>query len=288
MVSSDSVSDGPVGRAGPRRRQARYWIGTIPHANFTPYPVPGVAFLRGQLEEGESTGYLHWQILAYFARKCSLSHLRELFGPCHFEPTRSKSAEDYVWKEATRIDGTQFEFGERPTKLNSRTDWDAIWDHALRRKILRIPANIRVRCYSTLRRIGEDYMETTGFQRHCYVLWGPTGTGKSHRAWDEAGMDAYSKDPRTKFWCGYRGQQNVVVDEFRGVIDIANILRWTDRYPVSVETKGGAVPLLAENFWFTSNLDPQFWWPELDQATYQAFLRRVVVEYLGERYVLES
>lgn len=31
---------------------------------------------------------------------------------------------------------------------------------------------------------------------HCF--WGTTGSGKSFRAWAEAGLDAYPKDPRTK------------------------------------------------------------------------------------------
>ena len=52
--------------------------------------------------------------------------------------------------------------------------------------------------------------------RQCFVYWGPTGTGKSRRAWDEAGVEAYCKDPRTKFWDGYQVEENVVIDEFRG------------------------------------------------------------------------
>lgn len=109
------------------------------------------------------------------------------------------------------------------------------------------------------------------------MFWGPTGTGKSHRAWEEAGVEAYSKDPRTKFWCGYRGQRNVIVDEFRGAIDIAHILRWTDKYPCRVETKGGTAPLLAESFWFTSNLEPTCWYPGLDELSYEALARRLEI-----------
>ena len=35
------------------------------------------------------------------------------------------------------------------------------------------------------------------------VFWGDTGSGKSHTAWEEAGVAAYSKDPTTKWWDGY-------------------------------------------------------------------------------------
>lgn len=99
--------------------------------------------------------------------------------------------------------------------------------------------------------------------------------GKSRLAWEEAGMDAYPKDPRTKFWCGYRDHEHVVIDEFRGGIDIAHMLRWLDRYPVIVEVKGGAQVLKAKKVWITSNLEPKFWYPDADAATVDALMRRL-------------
>lgn len=116
-------------------------------------------------------------------------------------------------------------------------------------------------------------------ERTTVAFWGPTGTGKSRTAWDEAGMDAYPKDPRTKWWDGYTGQEHVVVDEFRGGIDVAHLLRWLDRYPVLVETKGGSIPLRATKFWFTSNLDPRNWYPDLDAETQAALIRRLEIKH---------
>lgn len=101
-------------------------------------------------------------------------------------------------------------------------------------------------------------------------------------------MAAYSKDPRTKWylicnlrWCGYKGQGNVVIDEFRGVIDISHILRWLDRYPVCVEVKGGSRPLRASQIWITSNLDPRLWYPDLDAETLSALLRRLNITHFN-------
>jgi len=117
-------------------------------------------------------------------------------------------------------------------------------------------------------------------ERTVTVYWGPTGTGKSRRAWDESGLDAYPKDPRTKFWDGYQSQPCVVIDEFRGAIDVSHLLRWFDRYPVLVEIKGSSVVLVADRIWITSNLRPDAWFPELDGSTLAALLRRLhVVEF---------
>jgi len=113
------------------------------------------------------------------------------------------------------------------------------------------------------------------------VYWGRTGTGKSRRAWDEAGLDAYPKDPRTKFWCGYREHENVVIDEFRGGIDISHLLRWFDRYPVVVELKGGATCLKAKTIWITSNIHPNDWYPELDDETKSALMRRLNITHFA-------
>jgi hypothetical protein len=92
-------------------------------------------------------------------------------------------------------------------------------------------------------------------------------------------MDAYPKDPRTKFWDGYQGHDRVVMDEFRGDIDIAHLLRWFDRYPVNVEIKGSATVLRARQIWITSNLDPREWYPTIDEATKAALLRRLHITY---------
>jgi hypothetical protein len=114
-------------------------------------------------------------------------------------------------------------------------------------------------------------------ERQVYVFTGRTGTGKSRRAWDEAGFSAYPKDPRSKFWDGYRDQKHVVIDEFRGGIDISHILRWLDRYPVLVEIKGSSTPLVAEKIWITSNLHPEQWYTDIDTETMNALLRRLQI-----------
>jgi RNA helicase. len=129
----------------------------------------------------------------------------------------------------------------------------------------------------TLRAIAADNDNPQAVVRNAFVFWGVTGTGKSRRAWEEGGVGAYSKDPRTKFWCGYQGETAVIIDEFRGGIDIAHLLRWLDRYPIRVETKGSSRPLCAVTYWITSNLSPAQWYPDADEKTVSAMLRRLTV-----------
>lgn len=261
------------------RRQGIYWLLTIPEDAFTPSENldENVAYIKGQKERGSNTGYLHWQVLCVLRRKGSLNTIRAIFGNgCHAELCRSVAANDYVWKEDTRV-GDQFEFGRLPLKRNDPKDWERIWDLAKKGDIEEIPADVRIQCYRTIRTIKADYAEPEAIVRSIYVFCGRTETGKSRRAWEEAGLDAYPKDPRTKFWDGYRGQEHVVIDEFRGSIDVSHLLRWFDRYPCLVEIKGAATCLVAKKIWITSNLHPEAWFPDLDLATRDALLRRLEI-----------
>jgi len=279
-MSSNSSTVRSVDRE-PRRRQGIYWIGTIPRDDWEPSLPEGVAYIRGQPELGE-TGYRHWQVLVACKRKQSLRSIKRIFnGFGHWELSRSSAADDYVWKEDTR-DGEPFELGCRPLKRNDTTDWDKVRVDACAGTFDDIPADIFIRHYSSLCRIRADYLQPIAQERSCTVFWGATGTGKSRRAWQEAGISAYSKDPRTKFWCGYSGESSVIIDEFRGSVDIAHLLRWLDRYPCRVEIKGSSYPLMATHYWITSNLPPTMWYPELDTATYRALERRMNIIHIDE------
>lgn len=264
------------------RRQGIFWLLTIPHHQFTPWLPPCCSWIRGQLELGES-GFLHWQVLVAFSEKKSLVQVRAVFGPVHSELSRSEAASAYVFKDDTRIEGTKFEFGSKPFRRNSRPDWDAIWASAVSGAIADVPTNLRLVHYRTLRQVAADHSRPVAIDRRVFVFWGVTGTGKSRRAWEEAGLDAYCKDPRSKFWCGYQDQQHVILDEFRGGIDPSHVLRWLDRYPCIVEVKGSSRPLLATTIWITSNVSPDDWYPELDAETRLALRRRfsLVVHFDG-------
>lgn len=131
--------------------QARYWILTIPHADYLPYKPPTVAYIKGQLELGRG-GFLHWQILVLFSTKQRLRGIKSIFGTsAHCEPTRSEAAEEYVWKEDTRVEGTQFELGERPLRRNNAKDWEAIREAARSGRLDDIPADVYVRYFLSCR-----------------------------------------------------------------------------------------------------------------------------------------
>jgi len=262
---------------------ARIWFGTVSKSRIDDINSRLDAFkpkyAKGQLEIGEG-GFEHWQLVVYAGRPCRRSALTKVFGSdSHWEVCKSVAAESYVWKDETSVPGTRFEYGEKPMHRNEDKDWQAIKLAAQSGRLDVVPPDIYVRCYQSLRRIESDHLQPVAIERQVFVYWGATGVGKSRRAWAEAGFDSYPKDPRSKFWDGYRGHQHVVIDEFRGGIDISHILRWLDRYPCIVEVKGSSTVLKAKKIWITSNLDPRLWYPDLDSDTLAALLRRLEIKH---------
>lgn len=211
------------------------------------------------------------------ARKCRASWIHKIFKG-HVEISRSSALRQYVSKEDTRVDESWFDLGRLPfSGPHGGHDWDQIWESATRGDFSGIPASVRVQSYNVLKSIRKDHLAPKEITKECYAFVGPTGTGKSRRAWLEATLNAYPKNPNTKFWDGYAGHEHVVIDEFRGRIDISYLLTWLDRYPVIVEAKHGACCLEATKIWITSNLPPDRWYPDLDPETLAALLRRLTV-----------
>lgn len=265
--------------------QARYWLLTIPvvHHPVQPALTGDLVYCKGQQEIGES-GLHHWQLLAVFGKKLRLAAVKRHFCPqAHCEPSRSEAANDYVWKEDTRVAGSQFEIGALPISRARKADWDRVYEDAKSGNFDNIPKDILIRNYSAVKRIRVD--NVVPVQRESitvHVYWGKSGTGKTRRAHHEAGADAYIKDPNTKWWDGYRGQKKVIMDEFIGRIDISHILRWLDRYPCNVEVKGYSVPLEATEFWITSNVNPEEWYKDINEEQKRGLLRRLtdIIEFV--------
>jgi hypothetical protein len=176
-------------------------------------------YSKGQKERGEQNGSIHWQFVIAKERKCRRSVLTNWFPGAHCELTVSEEANRYVHKEETSL-GHRWEFGALPHRMNNAQDWQVVWEHAKQGEFDLIPANVRVNSYHNLKKIQMDHMRPVGVEKVVKCLWGGTGLGKSRIAWEEAGLDAYPKAPTTKFWDGYQGQENVVMDEFFGQIEV--------------------------------------------------------------------
>lgn len=136
------------------RRQGIFWLLTIPYRDYAPpTSLPqALSWIKGQHERGAG-GYEHWQLLIALARKGSLAAVKKIFGnSCHAELSRSESAERYVWKDDTAVEGTRFEWGAKPFRRNSKADWESVWSSAVAGDLASIPAHVRTVRHSLIER----------------------------------------------------------------------------------------------------------------------------------------
>lgn len=255
---------------------------TIPKASWDPQCInplpPCITWVKGQAEQGEG-GYQHWQLIVSFKDKnTTLRKVKEFFtNDTHAELTRSSAADEYVHKDETSIDGTRFELGFKAVKRNSKTDWERVRQLARAGQLDEIPADVYIRHRTALVREAVEFLEPTWRRDiQVFVYWGRSGSGKSRRAYEEAELAGkyYLKNPNTKWWDSYRGQKNVIIDDFTGKFDIGYLLRWLDIYPCTGEIKGAQVALTFNKVWITSNLPIESWYPDALPEQIRAIRRR--------------
>jgi hypothetical protein len=257
--------------------QRRYFLLTIPRSTWDPPQSldADIQYLKGQEERG-GEGYAHWQVMVVFKKPITVTKVKTHFNrETHVEPTRSAAANQYVWKDDTAVPGTRFELGELKFKRNCKEDWNKVREQACAGDLHVIPGDIFIRCYSNLRKIKSDYQRPIIRPVQVVnVFWGISGSGKTKRVFEEAGDEYYIKMSSTKWFDGYQGQQHIIVDEFTGQVAVEHLLKWLDRYPCSVEIKGSQVYLNTTTWWFTSNINPKDWYPNIPEEQYNALRRR--------------
>ena len=118
------------------------------------------------------------------------------------------------------------------------------------------------------------------------VFYGPTGTGKSYRAMQMARRPVYRKESSNLWFNLYKGQKDVVLDDYNGNFPIDMFLRLTDCYGMTVEVKNHHANWAPERIFISSNKHPDLWYPGLTDDQRDAFRRRLTqVIHMTQVYV---
>lgn len=163
--------------------------------------------------------------------------------------------------------------------------WDEVRANAEVGNLEEIPSDIFIRNYSTLKAIARDYQrkpddlpgaDAPDRAQIGYWYYGKTGVGKTYAANNDF-PDAYRKVANNKWWCGYQGEDNVIIDdldkkhEYMGY----HLKIWGDRYAFIGETKGSSRFIRPKVICVTSNYHPKDIWD--DDSTLGPILRRFKV-----------
>ncbi len=121
-----------------------------------------------------------------------------------------------------------------------------------------------------------DRQNTVSKEIECVLYWGPTGSGKTRRVWDqEPSLYPFRGDSGSNIWFdGYMGERAILFDDFSGGIPIGVLLQLIDRYPIRLPVKGEFVMRKCKIIYFTSNLQLSDWYPNATVEQQDALKRR--------------
>jgi hypothetical protein len=126
-----------------------------------------------------------------------------------------------------------------------------------------------------------------------FWYWGPTGTGKSFTAREEAAKLCTENHWRFYTWClqrpgqcwfeGYTGQEVVLFEEIRGnTFQFSHLLQLLDPYDLLVEVKGASVMFTPRVIFLTSPYSPQQCFPNLAaEDKLSQLIRRIKVTHFN-------
>lgn len=236
-----------------------------------------MAYLLYAPEICPTSGKKHWQGYVYYKDKVSMKMSQKLLatGEHHHDPAMGTAQDSYNYivgpyekDEKTKPYNPDFEeFGTMPQQ-GKRRDLNEIKDKLLKQEttinnILTEEPIIFHQYGRTLERLDDLRMSgifrtemTTGLW-----LWGPTGVGKSHKAFE-------NYTPTTHYnwnvsdngwWEGYAQQDTVIINELRqGELHYAMLLQLLDKWPYTVKRRGRPpLPFTSKRIIITSALPPK-------------------------------
>lgn len=242
--------------------QYRGWCGTLNNPT-EPWGVPEAwkacceyAVIGKEVAPG--TGTVHWQIYVKLLKKATLAAVRrKLHQRAHWE--RQQSPSDQAAADYCKKDGEFIEYGalapaQRRRAGNGGTDWDTIRTAVKQGDWENVPSKQVLVHYGNFKRFHEDHRDgakdlpagtITGIWLH-----GASGAGKSHYAREllaRVGCDVFVKDPATKWWDNYRGQDGVLIEDVHpdhAANLSTNLKLWADRYAFAPEVKGSSAGVI--------------------------------------------
>lgn len=220
-----------------------------------------ISYLKFAHEIAPSTGTPHLQGYVEFKGQVSGTQMKKRFPKIHYEYRYANSTAQQAAKYCNK--GEVVEIGEISAQ-GKRTDLDALIEYMDTNTNLNdIKKNFPKQSLLYGKKI-RDFI-ILGYEHrtekpHVVWLWGAAGTGKTREATD---CDDYFIVTNSKFWDGYTQQKRVIFDDFSGCeyeSQYRFLLRILDRYKISVEIKGGSIPLNSPEIYITCEFPPSHYW----------------------------
>lgn len=242
-----------------------------------------IKFIAWQKERGGNTHRLHYQGFIQFKSPVRMTQVKTVLGAdwAHIEKQRGTDAQaaNYGMKEETRIDGP-WTLGTQPSQ-GKRTDLATLCTMVEEGDSDNVIAKREPEAFARygthIKRLRNALITSSRRPNlKVYILIGLTGTGKSYWAWDHFPnlFCPIITESGKIWWDGYNQEKEILIDDFRGIINYQLLLRILDVYPLTGEVKCGTVPLNYTTVVITSNFHFNEWYPNLSHTDLDPLRRR--------------
>lgn len=206
-------------------------------------------------ETGDS-GTPHLQGFVRFKNQKTFSSMKKLLPRAHIESCFSEVGSIQYCKKG----GDFFELGQK-TEPGKRNDLEQVKQAYKAGKTLGeiVDAAESFQAIQLAQKLAPYFEPKRSWKTEVKWFFGPSGTGKTRLAYEILGQDVYEIDgAKMKWWDGYCGQSNVIIDDIRqDGIEFASLIKLIDRYPYRVEFKGGSCQFLAKRIIITCPVHPK-------------------------------
>ena len=205
-------------------------------------------------EVGDS-GTSHMQGYIYFANAITFESIKKQIPTAHIEQAKGNAKQNTEYCSKQKV---LFVDGEMPVS-GKRTDLEEVRELIKEGKGMKDIVEVATSYQSVkMAEVILKYHERKrDWKPMVYWFHGATGTGKSKTAY-EMFPEAYTAMSTARWWDGYDAHADVIIDDMRkDFCKFHELLRYLDRFPVQIETKGGTRQFLARNIVITSCYCPQ-------------------------------
>ena len=258
-------------------------------------------YLVWQLERGEA-GTVHVQGYIVLKKRTRLNAAKEIIGSqsVHMEPSKGSEEQNkqYCTKEDTRVEGP-FEFGMFDPcrgKQGTRSDLTAV------AKALKAGAPIRtvalenpevfIKYPGGVERLAQLAQPPVPLERdiHITVLFGPTGTGKSHRIHHQLPADdVYSVLAGKNPWDMYQGQPIIYFEDFDWTQwPCSDMKRYLDKWRLQLPCRYNNKDARWVSIYVSTNQAPETWYAFQASALDRAAIARRLEPPIGQTFIVES
>ena len=172
-------------------------------------------------------------------------------------------------------------YGKFPVSQGKRTDNERMKECSNMREAVQVAKNYQnIQFFKCFLEFSESPRK---WKTEVYWYWGETGTGKSWLA-RKLAPNAYIKSTPNKWWNGYDGHEDVILNDYRHSWFIfSELLNLLDEYEHQVETKGGMRQFKPKRIFITTPERPVNTWFDHTGEDIKQLLRRLKGIYKFER-----